>query len=85
MMYVCPVCGYTGLKEQPRSELTGCSDEICPPRGIQFGYTRSVEKAVDPARRHLRKIIDIYTGQVPKPSQIGFTSRAFASPPASSS
>jgi hypothetical protein len=38
MSYMCPVCGYPGLKEQPRSEVTGPSDEICPSCGIQFGY-----------------------------------------------
>ncbi len=38
--YVCPVCGYPGLEEPPRSERTGAgSYEICPSCGFQFGVT----------------------------------------------
>jgi hypothetical protein len=33
--------------------------------------SRPVEKAIDLARRHLRKIVDIHVGQVPKPRYIG--------------
>ncbi len=39
MGYICPVCGYSGLKEEPRNEATGGSFEICPSCGIQFGYS----------------------------------------------
>lgn len=39
MSYICPVCGYSGLKEEPRNEATGGSFEICPSCGIQFGYS----------------------------------------------
>lgn len=39
MGFTCPVCGYPDLEEQPRSESTGGSFEICPSCGIQFGYT----------------------------------------------
>ena len=38
MPYVCPVCGYPNLKEEPRNEATGGSYEICPSCGIEFGY-----------------------------------------------
>jgi hypothetical protein len=39
MCFICPVCGYPGLEEQPRGDLTGGSYEICPSCGIQFGYS----------------------------------------------
>jgi hypothetical protein len=39
-MYTCPVCGYTGLEEPPRSVTTGGgSYEICPSCGFEFGVT----------------------------------------------
>jgi hypothetical protein len=39
MPYTCPVCGYPNLQEEPRGgEEIGGSYEICPSRGIQFGY-----------------------------------------------
>ena len=38
MKYICPVCGYDGLYEQPWIN-DNPSDEICPCCGIQFGYT----------------------------------------------
>jgi len=50
MTYICPVCGYPGLYEEPRTETTGGSDEICPSCGIQFGFDD--EAGGDPARRH---------------------------------
>jgi hypothetical protein len=37
MKYVCPVCGYDGLDEEPWSDGSP-SDEICPSCGIHFGY-----------------------------------------------
>ena len=38
--HVCPVCGYPGLDEPPRSPNTGGgSYEICPSCGFQFGVT----------------------------------------------
>lgn len=38
--YVCPVCGYAGLDEPPRSASTGAgSYEICPSCGFEFGVT----------------------------------------------
>jgi hypothetical protein len=36
---MCPVCGYPKLKEQPHSEATGGSYEICPSCGFQFGVS----------------------------------------------
>lgn len=36
--YVCPVCGFPGLTEEPRHADGGSSDEICPSCGFQFGY-----------------------------------------------
>lgn len=39
MGHVCPVCGYPGLHDPPRSLRTGgASDEICPSCGFQFGF-----------------------------------------------
>lgn len=38
--YKCPVCGFPGLTEPPRSPRTGgASYEICPSCGFQFGVT----------------------------------------------
>jgi hypothetical protein len=37
--YTCPVCGYPGLAEEPRSEEEGGSYEICSSCGFEFGYT----------------------------------------------
>jgi hypothetical protein len=34
-MYMCPVCGYRGLKRPPENHL------ICPSCGTQFGYSDS--------------------------------------------
>ncbi len=40
MSYMCPVCGYRGLGEPPRSPRTGGgSYEICPSCGFEFGVT----------------------------------------------
>ena len=40
MTFTCPVCGYPGLTEEPRSPRTGGgSYEICPSCGFQFGVT----------------------------------------------
>ena len=39
-MHTCPVCGYVGLEEPPRSATTGGgSYEICPSCGFEFGVT----------------------------------------------
>lgn len=35
----CPVCGFPGLDEAPRSESGGGSYEICPSCGFQFGVS----------------------------------------------
>ena len=35
----CPVCGYDGLEEPPRSTSEGGSYEICPSCGFQFGVS----------------------------------------------
>jgi predicted RNA-binding Zn-ribbon protein involved in translation (DUF1610 family) len=37
--YRCPVCGYRGLDELPRTEESGASYEICPSCGFEFGVT----------------------------------------------
>jgi hypothetical protein len=40
MKFTCPVCGYRGLEEPPRSGASGGgSYEICPSCGFQFGVT----------------------------------------------
>lgn len=35
----CPVCGYAGLDEPPRTPESGPSYEICPSCGFEFGVT----------------------------------------------
>ncbi len=38
--HTCPVCGYLGLAEPPRSPTSGGgSYEICPSCGFEFGVT----------------------------------------------
>jgi hypothetical protein len=37
--YTCPVCGYPGLDEPPRSASGGGSYEICPSCGFEFGVS----------------------------------------------
>jgi hypothetical protein len=37
--FVCPVCGYPGLEEDPRPAIGGGSFEICPSCGFQFGVS----------------------------------------------
>lgn len=37
--FTCPVCGFPGLKEAPRSSSGGPSYEICPACGFQFGVS----------------------------------------------
>ena len=39
MKFVCPVCGYDGLEEEPRPGAGGGSFEICPSCGFQFGVS----------------------------------------------
>lgn len=36
--YLCPVCGFPDLTEQPHNVDGGGSDEICPSCGFQFGF-----------------------------------------------
>jgi len=38
-----PVCGFTGLAEEPDSKENGASDEICPSCGFQFGHSDASE------------------------------------------
>lgn len=37
--HTCPVCGYSKLKQAPRSTSGGGSYEICPACGFQFGVS----------------------------------------------
>lgn len=37
--HTCPVCGYPGLNEPPRSPSGSASLEICPSCGFQFGVS----------------------------------------------
>ena len=39
MSFVCPVCGYDGLDDEPRPAVGGGSFEICPSCGFQFGVS----------------------------------------------
>ena len=39
MKHACPICGYSKLKEAPRSASGGGSYEICPSCGFQFGVS----------------------------------------------
>ena len=41
--YVCPVCGYPDLDEEPRTEESGGSYDICPSCGFEFGVTDDSE------------------------------------------
>src|ERR1035438_7286244 len=36
--FICPVCGFPNLTEEPRHADGGGSDEISPSCGFQFGY-----------------------------------------------
>jgi len=38
-MFICPVCGYGGLNEEPRPPGGGGSFEICRSCGFQFGVS----------------------------------------------
>jgi hypothetical protein len=37
--YICPICGYSGLKEPPRPAYGGGSYEFCPCCDFEFGVT----------------------------------------------
>ncbi len=39
MKFMCPVCGYALLEDEPRSQEGGGSYEICPSCGFQFGVS----------------------------------------------
>jgi hypothetical protein len=39
MSFICPVCGFPGLCEPPRSPSGGGSYEICPSCSFQFGVS----------------------------------------------
>jgi hypothetical protein len=39
MANICPCCGYSGLREPPRTASGGGSYEICPSCGFQFGVS----------------------------------------------
>jgi hypothetical protein len=39
MKHTCPVCGFPGLLQPPRSKGGGGSYEICPSCGFQFGVS----------------------------------------------
>lgn len=36
--YICPVCGFDGLEEEPYSQGNEPSYEICPCCGFEFGF-----------------------------------------------
>lgn len=36
--YICPVCGFDGLKEAPYGPDKEPSYEICPNCGVEFGF-----------------------------------------------
>ncbi len=44
--HLCPVCGFSGLKENPRSREGGGSYEICPCCDFEFGVTDD-DKGID--------------------------------------
>jgi hypothetical protein len=39
MTFQCPVCGFPGLSDPPRTEANGGSYEICACCGFEFGVT----------------------------------------------
>lgn len=45
--FVCPVCRFPDLYEQPVYEDGGVSDEMCPSCGFQFGYDGNSESSFE--------------------------------------
>jgi hypothetical protein len=44
--YICPVCGFDGLKEAAFSQNNEPSHEICPCCGFEFGFDGGNEPAI---------------------------------------
>jgi len=40
--YICPVCGFGGLKEAPYDRQNSPSYEICPCCGFEFGFDEEI-------------------------------------------
>lgn len=49
--HICPVCGYPGLGEPPRSASGGGSYEICSSCGFEFGVSDDDQGYTYPAWR----------------------------------
>jgi len=41
--YMCPVCGYPGLKRATWTVEHGSSEETCPSCGYEFGFTDALQ------------------------------------------
>lgn len=46
MNYICPVCGFDGLKEPPYDKESEPSYEICPCCGFEFGFDEDKNKDI---------------------------------------
>ena len=44
--YICPVCGFDGLAEEPYGKNNEPSHEVCPCCGFEFGFDGSNDSAV---------------------------------------
>jgi hypothetical protein len=44
-LYICPVCGFNGLKEPPYDKDGSPSYEICPCCGFEFGVEEKEDMA----------------------------------------
>ena len=44
-LYICPVCGFNGLKEPPYDKDGSPSYEICPCCGFEFGFEEKGDMA----------------------------------------
>jgi hypothetical protein len=49
--FICPVCGFDGLREAPFDEHAAPSYEICPCCGFEFGFDDASSKAMADYRR----------------------------------
>jgi len=48
--FICPVCGFEGLKEPPYTENNEPSFEICPCCGFEFGFNNKED--IDLEKNH---------------------------------
>lgn len=67
--FVCSVCGFPGLDEQPYYPDGGASDEICPSCGFQFGYDDDSEESLQKWRQDwINRGMPWFSKGIPRPS-----------------